>query len=366
MNFVMSNTEGETKAYCPELTLCIPTFNRGGLAFKNLLSIMDRLTENLVVLILNNGSDVELEYYAKIEEISHKNSKIRYISKEANTQFVGNFIDCFRFASTKYLMIMSDEDEFNMDALEKLLNIFRKNPELGGVRAGIGVKSCHEGYGNAFSRGDEIFNSGFEALHGYSLSNNYVSGILYNRAIVLELGLIDRLELNAQKYTDYPHVYLDMLISALAPMATSSIISGFEGKPQVVLENGLATNDSRMSVYSGMYTYGRRLDQLVVERDALFEAVNLLPNGFCSDTFYNTYLKLCVKFLKIILVANTNLYENNSLNLVYLADTTNTFMVGAVRDYPDFLQYSTLFVSELKRVTKVMQTAYSKKQQLKY
>ena len=141
-----------------------------------------------------------------------------------------------------------------------------------------------------------------------------------------------------------------MLISALAPMATSSIISGFEGKPQVVLENGLATNDSRMSVYSGMYTYGRRLDQLVVERDALFEAVNLLPNGFCSDTFYNTYLKLCVKFLKIILVANTNLYENNSLNLVYLADTTNTFMVGAVRDYPDFLQYSTLFVSELKRV----------------
>jgi glycosyltransferase involved in cell wall biosynthesis len=56
---VTSGNISQSANRMPEITLCIPTFNRGAKALKNILSIKDKIAKNIEILVLNNCSNNE-------------------------------------------------------------------------------------------------------------------------------------------------------------------------------------------------------------------------------------------------------------------------------------------------------------------
>jgi len=54
-----------------ELTICIPTYNRGERALKNVNYLLENLEENYSILVLDNASTNQTQFYKKIEEINY-------------------------------------------------------------------------------------------------------------------------------------------------------------------------------------------------------------------------------------------------------------------------------------------------------
>ena len=81
---------------------------------------MENLQKNWSILVLNNASTNGVVFYNEIENLSKSNNQIEYIRHEMNRQFYGNFKSCLTQASSKYILIISDEDFVNFDELDYL------------------------------------------------------------------------------------------------------------------------------------------------------------------------------------------------------------------------------------------------------
>ena len=149
-----------------------------------------------------------------------------------------------------------------------------------------------------------------------------------------------------------------MLISSQCKVASSSIITVIEGKPQIVENNGISQNIDDWVNYTGPYTLGSRMDQFIVDRDGLFEATSLVKEGFNSDIFFNAYLQLCVRFLRNVLISNMNMYQANKINITFLSETIIQFIISSIRDYENYHCYSKILVSEVRRISNTFKKAY--------
>ena len=54
-----------------------------------------------------------------------------------NRQFYGNFKSCLTQASSKYILIISDEDFVNFDGIKSILDELEQYPNLGACRTSI-------------------------------------------------------------------------------------------------------------------------------------------------------------------------------------------------------------------------------------
>ena len=346
-----------------KISLCMPTYNRGKLAYFNVKHIIKNLKSNWELVVLNNGSCNEEDYYKKINNISNKIENVNYISKPQNTEFVGNFIDSFKYSTGKYIIFVSDEDRFNFKNFTNFIKFLDENPDLAAIRPSIS-KAKGLKIQNAFKKENRIFDKGYDAIVNFSLWNSYLTGMVYNREKVIDLGLLKKLEKRFVKNRFYPHVYLDMLISAKCRVANSSISIATEGKAQNIQTGNLKEVFDDWENYCGPYTFGSRLDQFIVERDGLYEATCLINNEFNTDIFFNAYLQLCVKFLRNVLVANMPMYEKHDIDIFYLNETAYQFLISSVRNYKNFEFYSKVLSSEIRRISKIFLKLYldSKKQ----
>ncbi len=365
MNFEIKDFKTSFRHSDFKISLCMPTYNRGKLAYNNVKNILENLKFDWELIVLNNGSEKEKNFYAKIDKIAKKIQNITYVCKSQNTEFVGNFIDSFKYSSGKYIIFISDEDRFNFQNFEIFIKFLDKNSDLGAIRPSIS-KAKGKKRQNSFKKENRIFEKGYEAIVNFSLWNSYLTGMVYNREKVINLGLLKKLEKRFVKNRFYPHVYLDMLISAKCRVATSSIPIAIEGEAQIVKTANLKEVFDDWENYCGPYTLGSRLDQFIVERDGLHEATCLINNEFNSDIFFNAYLQLCVKFLRNVLIANMPMYEKHHLNIVYLNETVNQFLISSIRNYHNFEFYSKVLTSELRRISKAFMKVYldSKKEKI--
>ena len=84
-----------------DIAICIITYNRGKRALENVENILQNIKKNFCVLVLNNGSNLGVEEYKRIEDLSKENSQLFYKRHDTNTQFYGNFRSCFDFNNSK-------------------------------------------------------------------------------------------------------------------------------------------------------------------------------------------------------------------------------------------------------------------------
>jgi glycosyltransferase involved in cell wall biosynthesis len=310
----------------PDFTICIPTYNRGSKALNLVNVLREEINENWDILVLDNNSTNESEQYSEINDMSKKISNVRYIKQHANVNFEGNFLSCFEECCSDFFMVISDEDFVNVDFVNKIVPQLMDNPGIGIVRGSI---APYEGLSGeslvSIEYPDNYFQKGKDALYNFSFYNNYPHGTIYNKKLANEKGIVCLLRKNLIKQGTYPHLYVDMLISAVADVMISSEVGSFEGS------SGKQHWDDQDRYLSPAYSFGGRLNQLMVLRDAIFESVKMVNSNFDEDLFVLIYLKLCEKYY--YLVSKVNMMEfvsHHQLNPVYIQKSLLYFCCAAV------------------------------------
>ncbi len=112
----------------PLLTLAIPTYNRAAYLDRCLAGICGQAEglEGAVEILVsdNNSQDRTGEIVAKYVSGGHA---IRYVRNVENIGPDRNFLQCFRTAMGKYLLVFGDDDILLEGALKKILGVLEKD-----------------------------------------------------------------------------------------------------------------------------------------------------------------------------------------------------------------------------------------------
>lgn len=327
---------------CPVFTICVPSYNRGNKALNLVLNTLPDMEENWEILVLDNASNLEVEAYQELERIAQIDTRLRYIRHESNRMMHGNFLACFNLANSPYIMIVSDEDFPNTVMIKEVLPLLHEYLGVSILRGSIlavdGIKPK-----NANLRKDHSYCRGEQALMGFSFTNNYFSGTIYNRSLLMTFGLIDRFAHGLEVNAVYPHLYLELLACAVSDVVTTSMVSCFEGPDQLLEEN-------TPNQYKPPYSFGSRVDQFIILRNGVWEAVGLVSEQYDNQLFAKLYLRLCEKYMFLITIMNSNLYIKNRLHTGLLHQSMLYICGAAISMQPEIAEIETEVFEKIQKL----------------
>lgn len=104
------------------LTIAIPTYNRKNLLKRALESIISQLNSRIEILVSDNASDDGTD-----EMMAEYFPMIRYIKNETNMGADYNFLQCYREARGKYVILFGSDDRFADGALAYFTDFLERN-----------------------------------------------------------------------------------------------------------------------------------------------------------------------------------------------------------------------------------------------
>ena len=104
------------------LTIAIPTYNRRDLLKRALESIVPQLNSKIEVLVSDNASDDGTD-----EMIVQSFPMVRYIKNEINKGADYNFLQCYREAKGKYVILFGSDDRMSAGAIDYLTGFLETN-----------------------------------------------------------------------------------------------------------------------------------------------------------------------------------------------------------------------------------------------
>lgn len=320
----------------PFFTICIPTWNRGKRALSLVKRILPEMEDNWQILVLDNASYDERKFYKKISKLSDVNNKVRYIRHKKNGGFEGNYLACFEDATSDYIMMISDEDYPDMSGVKEVLPYFERNKDLGIIRGTIlaeeGVMPCAAPLPNAF------FKAGKEAISGYGLLNNYPSGTIYNRKIVIKNEFNKALRVKIVDQAAYPHLYLELFICSKSDVMTVNTVCAHQGPTQLTK----TTKGDELGGHfrwRAPFSYGSRIDQFIVLRDALYEIVSIIDKNRDDLFFVTLYLGLVRKWFYLISQVNMPMYQKHKIHSELVKESFFAFACSAILVYPELKRH---------------------------
>ncbi len=111
------------------LTIAIPTYNRTEFLIKNIDYLLNQLTEECKVLIIDNASDIPVENKLKKKLGTVRYGSVSIIRNNHNVGLFGNILKCFEHCNTQWLYIMGDDDRLRPNALAQILIDIKENKE---------------------------------------------------------------------------------------------------------------------------------------------------------------------------------------------------------------------------------------------
>lgn len=298
------------------LSICIPSYNRGERAFKNISHCLTSCyDEEIQIILSNNGTDNETaQYYEKISQI--KDSRLTYFSFDENQGYSLNVSKACELATGRFLLLLSDEDLVDFVGLSSLLTMLRN---MGDDHAVIRVKTSKPEGPPAIG----IFESGLPALRLYMLSSNYMSGLVLNTKLLKQHGGLEYVKKNQANSAClyYPHIFwemlvcqygkiqgVDLLLITIGDVASSEMEHANVGEEQKVHLAYYATLEGRLEQHKGF-------------KD-IFMDLEICQN---FDTLREIYLKLCTKTLFLIILSIVNFYRNTDTDLTALLKKARNF-----------------------------------------
>lgn len=101
------------------LTVALPTYNRSNFLVRALNSILSQYDDRVEVLVSDNASTDDTQKI--VEDFKLKNPKINYVRNKENIGPDANFLQCYRLAHGKYILLLGDDDLIVENSLVKLL-----------------------------------------------------------------------------------------------------------------------------------------------------------------------------------------------------------------------------------------------------
>lgn len=331
-------------------TIAVMSYNRGRRVLEMAMMLLPKLDDNWELMILDNASTEETDSYVQLKELALQDRQLKYVRHEFNTFAQGNFLKALELSKTNFVMILSDEDYANPDMIRQILPALSL-PNLGIIRGGIapveGMKPR-----NSHSRHDRSYFAGQEALTNFTFTNNYFSGTIYNVKLIKEYGLLDAFRNGLSRNRVYPHLYLELLICAKCDVITTSEIACFEGYEQHIEDSGdpLFGKTKGPGEYAAPYSFGSRVDQFIILRDAIREAVSLIGDPFDGTLFVLLYLRLCEKYFYLITQVNSPMYLSHQVHPGLLHQAMLYICGASIAMYPEIQHCDTQIFAEIQKI----------------
>jgi len=325
-----------------KLTICIPSRNRGPIALNQVQQTLPLIDSDWDILVLDNCSSTYRDEYRKIEEWSKTEPRLKYFRQSENVQFPGNLLSCFHQVNSPYIQIVGDEDFSNPPVVRDALSVLDEFPEVGIIRGSIGTIPGVQSR-NFFNYPDQLLAAGAEALSGFMLTTNYVSGVIYNRKLLSERGVIDRFATglkNNGMVAIYAHMYLDMLIASVCNVVTSKEIICYEG------EEEFGPPSLQDAANNPAYSFGGRIEQFIAFRDVLRSACHSHEESD-PNLILNLYLKLCDKYA-FMFVRDRYLHEFRNMDVKLLLNSFKSMALAAL-DIAEFSHCRDLMRGEVEK-----------------
>ena len=113
----------------PLLSICIPTWNRAEFLEKSLISIYNQINTipfgEIELYISDNCSDDSTSEV--VDKYIQLGIPITYNRNECNLGAAKNFLQCMRWASGKYILLLGDDDILKAGAINTILSKLREN-----------------------------------------------------------------------------------------------------------------------------------------------------------------------------------------------------------------------------------------------
>lgn len=234
-------------------SICIPSHNRGHRAIRLVKKLLEMPWDEheIEIICSNNGSDKYIEEYREIKKI--KDKRLRYHEFASNQGFAGNVNQVIKMSRGDFCMLLSDEDGILPENLKNYILFLDMHPELSLV------KGC-----TSFVYSDlrtQYFTYTEEAVDGYYLMGNYISGTIYNRKIISN-ELIEEYEKRYHEneaYIYYVHLFLDTYALLHGNFCCSDLLLIEEGAPADSFDPGTESPDPTVPVFG---TYESRIAQM--------------------------------------------------------------------------------------------------------
>lgn len=135
------------------LTIAIPTYNRAIFLERSLKSIISQACPNIEIIVSDNASTDNTAKIVENLNIYCKDLKIDYIKNEENLGSDYNFLQCYRRARGRFVLLMGDDDILIEDSLSPLLAFLREDGygcdviflnHTSFYKDYKGLESCHE------------------------------------------------------------------------------------------------------------------------------------------------------------------------------------------------------------------------------
>ena len=234
------------------LSICVPSYNRGHRAFELVTKLLSmNYGEEIEVVCSNNGSDQNVEGYQKMKEIADE--RFIYHEFSENQGYVGNVNQVIKMSRAKFCLLLSDEDMVVEPNLDFYIRLLREYPQLAIVKGRTSKMYNH--------LRDRYEDAGKKAIEAFYMNGNYVSGVIYNRAIITD-KVIDEYARRYKEnvaYQFYPHMFYDAYALVHGNFCCSEVWLVDEGTAEedlTLAENG---PDSPVAEYG---TWEGRLAQM--------------------------------------------------------------------------------------------------------
>lgn len=234
------------------LTIAIPTAHRGNLLLKRLENLLKMPYDaEIEIAVSKNCNDLYEEEYRQAGEI--QDTRLRYYDHNRDLQGHQSFHYAVKMSCGKYVMLVSDEDDVIISALEHYLKLLDTNPKLSLVRA----RNVNY-YSDISER--EYGKKGLEAFNLMFLSQNYISGLIMNRKDFMEEDFPNSLRQFADNvfFQYYPHEWWCAMLCRRGDAVREPVTLINEGEPVRKEE----VKSMGIELFPSYASYAARLEQV--------------------------------------------------------------------------------------------------------
>ena len=268
------------------LTIAIPTANRGYLLPKRMENLLKMSYDSEIeIAISKNCTRFYEEDYKKISEI--QDARVNYYDHGKELKYYKNWHYTVEMAHGRYVLLVADEDDVVLEALEHYFRLLTGSLDLSMVRA----KTTFQ-YSALVER--EFAQKGRVAFLCVFLRENYLSGLIVRRKDFLQADLLslDQHEDNIFYYF-YPHEWWCAMLSQLGNVMFEPVELILEGDSvltqeiQMYRDNGLLGDDEGTvgtTAFPRYSTYESRLEQFMGQVEFI--------KWFCKSDMEWKYLAL--------------------------------------------------------------------------
>ena len=312
------------------LSIVFPTYNRGRRLFQTIEKIPQEILSQYPVIVIDNCSTLEREFYKKISDLAKKTIGLEYIRQDSNVGLKGNIISAFNHVKSDFFMVLSDEDKPCYDNLDKIQTRLLSKNDIGAARVSTGTSSDYEANQVVYPN-SQIFEPGYESMNTFGLWGNYLSGGIFNTRLLRRNGILEILRERGNLQSDYPHVVLYMLASAHYKTMLIEDIGCYIGKPEEKGGYEMAGN-----YYFGPYSYGSRVDQFLGFRNLIVNAYDSNTGLMSQHELILLLVMLCKKYITLVCGSNMPAYKRQTMEPKNLGLAFLTYCISSVNDIPAF------------------------------